>query len=115
MVRNKIVLVPFPFDDFSGTKVRPAICLTNEIGDYSHVVIAFITSRIPTDPLPSDILIVKGSSDFRFSGLAVNSTIRLHKLVSIPRRLISRQLGKLSPNLELQVKQKLADLFGIKS
>ena len=26
-MKYKIVLVPFPFDDFSGTKVRPALCL----------------------------------------------------------------------------------------
>ncbi len=27
-MKHKIVLVPFPFDDFTGTKVRPAICLS---------------------------------------------------------------------------------------
>ena len=45
MVEFKIVLVPFPFDDFSVTKVRPAICLTNEISSYNHIIIAFITSN----------------------------------------------------------------------
>jgi len=29
MIRGKVVLVPFPFDDFSGTKVRPTVCLTD--------------------------------------------------------------------------------------
>ncbi len=29
MMRGKIVLLPFPFDDFSATKVRPALCLTD--------------------------------------------------------------------------------------
>lgn len=37
----KIVLVPFPFDDLSGKKVRPALCLTEKISNYNHVVIAF--------------------------------------------------------------------------
>jgi len=41
MIKNSIVLVPFPFDDFSVLKVRPAICLTSEIGKYNHVIIAF--------------------------------------------------------------------------
>lgn len=38
MIRHSIVLVPFPFDDFSATKVRPAICLTSELGQYHHVI-----------------------------------------------------------------------------
>jgi hypothetical protein len=30
-MKYKIVLVPFPFDDLTATKVRPAACLTDEI------------------------------------------------------------------------------------
>jgi mRNA interferase MazF len=57
MVKNSIVLVPFPFDDFSMSKVRPALCLTSEIGKYNHVIIAFISSRIPDDLIESDLII----------------------------------------------------------
>lgn len=42
MIRGKVVLIPFPFDDFSGTKVRPAVCLTDPIGTHRHVILAFI-------------------------------------------------------------------------
>lgn len=49
MIKNSIVLVMFPFDDFSTSKVIPALCLTNEIGKYEHVIIAFISSKIPED------------------------------------------------------------------
>ncbi len=45
-MKHKIVLVPFPFDDFTGIKVRPAVCLTHKITGYNHVVIAFLTSQI---------------------------------------------------------------------
>jgi len=31
MTKGKVVLVPFPFDDLSATKVRPAVCLTGPI------------------------------------------------------------------------------------
>jgi hypothetical protein len=46
MMTGKIVLVPFPFDDLSGSKVRPAICLTDPVGQHRHVVLGFITSQI---------------------------------------------------------------------
>lgn len=42
-MKNKIVLVPFPFDDFTASKVRPALCLTNITGKHRHIIIAFIT------------------------------------------------------------------------
>jgi PemK-like protein. len=60
MARGKVVLVPFPFDDLSTTKVRPAVCLTDPtdpIGPHRHVILAFITSRIPTDLLESDMVL----------------------------------------------------------
>ncbi|HXU31960.1 MAG TPA: type II toxin-antitoxin system PemK/MazF family toxin, partial [Thermoanaerobaculia bacterium] len=31
VTKHKVVLVPFPFDDLSSTKVRPAVCLTEPI------------------------------------------------------------------------------------
>ncbi len=49
MTKGKVVLVPFPFDDLSATKVRPAVCLTNQIGQYNHIILALITSTIPTE------------------------------------------------------------------
>lgn len=88
MTKGKIVLVPFPFDDFSGSKVRPAICLTNEIGTYEHVIIAFISSQIPVRSEASVLLINKSDNDFHQTGLSVTSVIKLHRLVTIPKSLI---------------------------
>lgn len=47
MTKGKIVLVPFPFDDLSGSKVRPAACLTEPVGRYRHLFVAFVTSGRP--------------------------------------------------------------------
>ncbi|MBI4663843.1 MAG: hypothetical protein HY735_34005 [Verrucomicrobia bacterium] len=55
MTKGKVILVPFPFDDLSAAKVRPAVCLTEPIGGYRHVVVAFVTSQLPASPLPSDV------------------------------------------------------------
>lgn len=41
--RGKVVLVPFPFDDLSATKLRPAVCLTEPIGTNRHVVVDLIS------------------------------------------------------------------------
>ncbi len=101
MIKNSIVLVPFPFDDFSNSKVRPALCLTNEISKFNHVIIAFISSKIPDDTINSDIIIKKDSDDWIGTGLTVDSVLRLHKIVTIPKSLIKRRLGKINDLIEI--------------
>lgn len=111
MIRNQIVLVPFPFDDFSDSKVRPALCLTSEIGKFNHVIIAFISSKIPDDLIDSDVIIRKQSAESIGTGLAVDSVIRLHKIVTIPKSIIKRKLGGISKSVEADISNKLRRLF----
>jgi mRNA interferase MazF len=59
MMKNKVVLVPFPFDDLSTSKVRPAVCLTDPVGPHRHVIMAFISSRMPVNQLETDLILPK--------------------------------------------------------
>jgi mRNA interferase MazF len=69
MTKGKVVLVPFPFDDLSAAKVRPAVCLTNPLSAHRHVILAFITSRIPSSLANSDIVLNSNDTDFSTTGL----------------------------------------------
>jgi mRNA interferase MazF len=109
--KGKVVLVPFPFDDLSGTKVRPAVCLTNPLGPYRHVVLAFITSQIPADLLEADIVLRSNDAEFSATGLRMSSTLRLHRLMTVTTSLIRRELGVLSPSITLEVDNRLRKLF----
>ena len=111
MSKGKVVLVPFPFDDLSASKVRPAVCLTHPIGAHRHVVVAFITSQRPNDILDSDVVLDPRHGDFAATGLQVASVLRLHRLVTLTTRLISRELGELSAALQSEVARKLGRLF----
>jgi mRNA interferase MazF len=111
MIKNSIVLVSFPFDDSSSSKVRPALCLTSEIGKYNHIIIAFISSKIPDDLNDSDLIIREKSQESIGTGLTVDSVIRLHKIVTIPKSLIKRRLGKINQAVEEEIKVKILQLF----
>ena len=113
MTRGKVVLVPFPFDDLSTTKVRPAVCLTDPIGPYRHVILAFVSSRTPTDLLETDLVLDTKQADFVTTGLRMSSTLRLHRLMTVATALIRRELGELSPRLQGEVADKLRKLFGL--
>lgn len=110
-MKHKVVLVPFPFDDLSGTKVRPAVCLTDPVGAHRHVVLAFITSTIPTDLLPTDLVIDSNDEGFAATGLRVSSTLQLHRLMTATTSFLRRELGQLSPKMQEQVRDRLKRLF----
>ena len=109
-MKYRIVLVPFPFDDFSETKVRPAVCLTEKIGKHKHIVIAFVTSQVPKDKNETDVTLTKNEE----TGLKVDSVLRLHRLTTIPFELIKRQLGDIPSVKRKEIQHKLGLLFGIK-
>jgi len=111
MTKGRVVLVPFPFDDLSSTKVRPAVCLTNPIGPHRHIVLAFISSRVPLDILETDVVLEAGEADFPSTGLRVSSILRLHRLMTVTASFIQRDLGELSPRARLELDRRLKKLF----
>ena len=111
--RFDIVTVPYPYDDYVGNKVRPAICLTNETGPHRHVVLAFISSRVPDVVEPSMLLVQSADSDFGKTGLKVDSVIMLHRLVTFRAVDVIGQLGALETSRRDEVKKKLKALFDL--
>ncbi len=112
-MKYKIVLVPFPFDDLTANKVRPAVCLTDEIKPHSHIVLAFITSRISASSSATDFVIDKSDADFATTGLKVSSTICLHRLMTITKSIILRELGELSSLQQTEIDNRLRKLFNL--
>lgn len=110
-MKYKIVLVPFPFDDLSANKVRPAVCLTDEIQPYGHIVLAFITSKISSTPAATDFVIDTKDADFSNTGLKVSSMIRLHLLMTVSKAVIQRKLGELSKKQQKEIEDRLRKLF----
>ena len=111
MTRGKVVLVAFPFDDLSTDKARPAICLTEPLGKNRHVVLAFVTSREPDDPLDTDIPLDPGDPDFAQTGLHVRSIVRAHRLLTVSSTVIKRELGHLSAERLDQLTRAVRGLF----
>jgi mRNA interferase MazF len=112
-MKYDIILVPFPFDDLSANKLRPAICLTDSITPHNHVIIAFITSQVAKATESSDIIIANTDFDFPLTGLKISSAIRLHRLVTVDIAIITRRLGQLPSSFEIQLKQKITHLFDL--
>ena len=113
MSKGKVILVPFPFDDLSTTKVRPAVCLTEPVGSHRHVIVAFVSSQIPEQLAESDFRMDQHAESFSQTGLKVTSVLRLHRLMTVTQSFIRRELGSLTPEWQEEVKEKLRRLFGL--
>jgi mRNA interferase MazF len=90
MTKGDIVLIPFPFTDLSGLKYRPALIL---ISGESDVTVSFITTQIKWE-VNFDVKIEPSQTN----GLKKSSLIRLSKIATIDRDLVTGKLGQLEPS-----------------
>ncbi len=105
MIKGDIVLINFPFTDFSGSKLRPALVL---IADKEDVTVAFITTNLKE----------VGSSDFRLNvnqnnGLKKESLLKLNKIATINLDLVMGKIGNLTEIELTEVDMKLIEAFNI--
>ena|SRR3972149_6132900 len=109
-MKGKIILVPFPFTDLMSAKLRPALVIYEGERD---VVIAFISSKIPSELSDTDVLITRKHPDFRNAGLKVDSAIKLDKIATVLKDLIVGELGELGEILREEVNTKLRKIMEI--
>jgi mRNA interferase MazF len=107
MKRGEIYLAKFPFGDVPGMKLRPVLLLTDSIGPVPEVLVAYISSVVPTSLLPSDLVLDPLKPGQQSLNLKVVSALRLHKLATIHRSSLARILGTLPPSLTSEVDLKL--------
>jgi len=74
---------------------------------------AFISSKIPSEPSEVDILITKSHPSFSKTGLKVDSVIKLDKISTVLKDLIVGELGELGEKQKQEVNQKLKRVMEI--
>jgi mRNA interferase MazF len=108
-MKNKVVLVRFPFDDLSGSKMRPAICLTSPIGPHEHILLAFVTSKLSSEQY--DVCLLRTHPDFQQTGLKVDSTIKANRLITIAKKMVLREIGEITTSIATEVQNRVRDLL----
>lgn len=97
MKPGDIFLGQFPFGDAPGMKLRPVVVLSPVVGAVAEVLVAYISSVIPSDHLPTDMLLDPAIDADRDTNLKMRSVVRLRKLATIHRSSSVRFLGRMSP------------------
>jgi mRNA interferase MazF len=94
-----IVLVSLPDSSGSMGKQRPALVIA-DTGD-DDILLARITTQLYSSQFDFKL------NDWQIEGLLAPSVVRLHKLATIEKRLISRKIGVLTPSDRFAIKPVL--------
>jgi mRNA interferase MazF len=113
MNRDEIYLASFPFGGTAGMKLRPVLLLTAPVGSVPEVLVAYISSVVPSALLPTDIVLDPATAQHASTMLKTRSVLRLHKLATVHARNVVRHLGTLSDSTSLEVKERLRSLLDL--
>ncbi len=109
--QRDILLVPFPFSDQTGNKVRPvSVISNNEFNKSSEdLIVAGITSNL----LKDQYTISLSPSDLESGVLRHESCIKVENILRIDRDLVIKNIGKIKKGKFRDVVGILDDIFKI--
>lgn len=103
---GKIVLVEFPFTDWSYTKLRPALIISKKpMG--RDVMVAFITSSGKGQV--KNGLKLDGNNS---TGLKAPSLVRFDKIATLDKKIIKGELGEVKPAALAGNRKAFLSVFG---
>lgn len=102
--QGSIVLIPFPFTDLSGVKVRPALVVSKEVYG-KDIVVVFISSK-NTTKTAHDIPIPMTTTN----GLKVDSIIKTTKIATLDTGMIIGEIGTIE---QLPLQHILSEITSI--
>ena len=104
-VRGEVVVLPFPYTDFSGAKKRPAVVIATLKGN--NVILAQITTNQRND----EDLVSLTKKDFSSGSLSSDSFIITSLIFTVDSSKINYKAGQLTPNKIKQVEKQLCEIF----
>lgn len=91
--QRDLILVPFPFSDQSGRKVRPAIIISNNSfnNDSEDVLVVGVTSNFSKDLYTISL----NNNDLEEGKLITNCCIKVENILKLDKELIVKKIGKI--------------------
>lgn len=105
MKRGDVVIVPFPFQDKPGEKIRPAVVVQNDTDNQrlANTIVAMITGNLKEAGQPTTILVDPATPDGAGSGLSGPSLVKCCNLATIRQRRILHVIGHLTDVMKQQL------------
>ena len=93
MEQRDLLLVPFPFSDQSGRKVRPVVVVSNNKFNSSSedLIVVGVTSNVSKDIYMIDL----GNNDLEEGRLVTECCIKVENILKIDKDIIIKKIGKI--------------------
>ena len=107
--QRDLLLVPFPFSDQSGRKIRPVIVISNkEFNDYSEdLLIVGVTSNITKDKYTVNLI----NNDLEEGKLFTECCIKVENILKIDKELIIKKIGKIKKEKLKSITEKIIEMI----
>ena len=109
MKQRDIFLVPFPFSDQSGKKVRPVLIVSNDKLNHSSedLIVCGITSNIQ-----KELYLIKiKTNDLENGFLYSPCGVKIENILKIKKILLIKQIGTVKKELFKNISIKIKELF----
>lgn len=100
-----VVLVLFPYADFSQFKKRPALIVG--LADFNNLILCQITSRTDTGTRAISLR----DQDFKEGSLHLDSYIRFDKLFTVEQSVLEKRVGRLEAQKLRGVQSQIREIF----
>jgi len=105
--QKEIVLLPFPYSDLTGAKLRPALILSNnKINSTCDRICCLVTSN----KLVDHSILLKSES-FATGKLPFKSWVKPHRLFTIHEKIIKKKLCSVTDDFHSLVLQSINDFL----
>src|SRR3989344_3851065 len=107
--QGDLLLVPFPFSDQSGRKVRPVIVISNkEFNEYSgDILVVGVTSNISKDKYTIGLI----NNDLETGKLITTCCIKVENILRLDKELIIKNIGKVKRSKLSDIINKLNEII----
>ncbi len=107
--QRDIVLVPFPFSDLSGRKVRPVLILSNDVYNQrsADVIVCGLTTNLKPTPYP---IIIDITDVEQVGTLRHKSKIKVDAIASLEQSILIKRIARLKPSVFKRVIAMLQEI-----
>jgi mRNA interferase MazF len=92
MQTGDILLIPFPFSELNNIKVRPAIVIAETKDKHKDLIVAAISSKVPSTPSQNEIIINPAVNN----GLRVISVIKVDRIFTLKSEKMIAAIGRVN-------------------
>jgi len=100
-----VVVVAFPYADFSRLKKRPAVIIGE--AEFDNLILCQVTSRSNTSTRATPLT----NADFSQGGLVLDSYVRPDKIFTVEPSVIAGQVGTLRDTAISNIRSQVRQLF----